>query len=157
MESFAWKPDYLRYVAQPFLTKKYWWMCISHQKEHSTSVGHSVLLLYFKGSLVTAKHNCPHLAHTKMKAWRKYEHYATEPAGDNKCNANRSNWKENPHSVWNPSIVMGLLYIHQDCSSTLALKFIRHHVCVKVGLTKWKRRLIYMNITKVIYVNSRSS
>lgn len=49
-----------------------------------------------------------------MKAWRKYEYYATEPAGDNKCNASRSNQKENPHSASNPSIITGLLHIGQD-------------------------------------------
>lgn len=151
VESGAWKHDYLRYVALAFLNKEMLMnVYIPPIRAQHKFWKLTILLLYFKGSLVTAKHNCPHLAHTKMKAWRKYERYATEPAGDNKCNANRSNWKENPHSAWNPSIIMGLLHICQDCSSTWALKFIRHHVYVRVGLTKWKKRS-FMHITQVCF------
>lgn len=47
-----------------------------------------------------------------MKVWRKYEFYVIELVGDNKCNVNRGNYKENFYLVWNFGIIMGLFYFY---------------------------------------------
>ena len=114
-----------------------------------------VLLIYLWGSLVTAKPNCPHLVYFEMKAWKKYEHYATDSAGDNKCSANKGNWKEDPHSAWNLCIIKGFLSIHHERSGTLDFKFIRFHVSIKVDLTEWEK-LSFMKITKAVFLNTAS-
>ena len=114
-----------------------------------------VFLMYLWGSLVTAKPNCAHLVYIEMKAWKKYEHYATDSAGDGKCSANKGNWKEDPHSAWNLCIIKGFLYIHQEQSGTLDFKFVRFHVSIKVDPTEWEK-LSFMKITKVVFLNTAS-
>lgn len=149
--------EYLRYVALAFPNKEMLMnVYIPPKRAQHKFWKLAVLLLYFKGSLVTAKHNGPHLAHTKMKAWRKYEYCAIEPAGDNKCNASRSNQKENLHSASNPSIITGLLHIGQDCSTSLVLTLTRHHVYVRIGLTKWKKGHLWIS-QMYVFIHSRSS
>lgn len=77
----------------------------------------------------------------KMKAWSKYEPWATEPAGDIKCNANRSNWERIPMPPGNLVLLWDYTLHVWNLSGTLTLKCTKHHVCVKVG----------PKVTKVFY------
>lgn len=100
--------------------------CVSHT---SKSFGNSQSYYY----RFTIHCKCPHLARTKMKAWSKYEPWATEPAGDIKCNANGSNWERIPMPPGNLVLLWDYTLHVWNLSGTLTLKCTKHHVCVKVG------------------------